>query len=321
LIWLSWRQFRTQAVVIIAAVGAVAVALAITRSMVVDLRADSGPAFLPQFATHRLFTTLYFVAASVVYALPAVLGAFWGAPMIARELETGTHRLVWNQSITRTRWLGFKLGTTGAAALVAGMVSLVVTWWCLPIDSTVNHSEPNGGFFSITRLSGVLLGARGIVPVGYTLLALAIGVTAGLLVRRTVPAMAVTLAATVAIQVLMPIFVAPHLIAPERYVVAISADNLRGLGLDEDDSVVEILVRVTKPGAWVTTNQTIDAEGKAADSIPADVVDCTAPQAGEVKYQPASRYWPLQWIQTGILTGLALVLAGFCFWRIRRDLS
>jgi len=41
-------------------------------------------------------------------ATPALLGIFWGAPLIARELETGTCRLAWNQSVTRTRWLTVK---------------------------------------------------------------------------------------------------------------------------------------------------------------------------------------------------------------------
>jgi hypothetical protein len=39
-----------------------------------------------------------------------------------------------------------------------------------------------------------------------------------------------------------------------------------------------------------------------------------------VTYQPASRYWPLQWAEMSIYLVLALVLAGFCFWWIRRRL-
>jgi hypothetical protein len=37
-----------------------------------------------------------------------------------------------------------------------------------------------------------------------------------------------------------------------------------------------------------------------------------------ITYQPASRYWPLQWLETGIFLALALVLAGCCFWRLGR---
>ena len=42
--------------------------------------------------------------------MPALIGAFWGAPLITREFEAGTFRLAWNQSVTRARWLAIKLG-------------------------------------------------------------------------------------------------------------------------------------------------------------------------------------------------------------------
>ena len=37
-----------------------------------------------------------------------------------------------------------------------------------------------------------------------------------------------------------------------------------------------------------------------------------------VTYQPASRYWALQWCETGAFLTLALGLGGLCFSRIRR---
>ena len=40
-----------------------------------------------------------------------------------------------------------------------------------------------------------------------------------------------------------------------------------------------------------------------------------------VRYQPADRYWPVQFIETGIFLALALTLAWFCFWRLGRRLS
>ena len=79
---------------------------------------------------------------AVVLVLPALIGLFWGAPLIARELEAGTHRLVWNQSITRTRWLAVKLGLVGLAAIAAaGLGSLAVDWWSDPIDKAAAAAD------------------------------------------------------------------------------------------------------------------------------------------------------------------------------------
>ncbi len=341
MIWLTWRQFRAQAFVVLGAVGLVAVALAVTGSRVSGLQVANPRDFLSSFANHGTYTAVYFISAAIVYALPAIIGAFWGAPLIARELEAGTYRLAWTQSVGRRRWLASKLGLIAGAAMLAGLISLGVTWWCSPIDTTVNTTAPDEGFFNITRLSGVLLGARGIVPVGYAVLALLIGVTAGLVVRRAVPAMALTFASVIAVQVFMPVVVQPHLLPAETRDVTISMENLRGMMSSTDGEVKEILVRFDEPGAWVLSNKTVDASGREVGVISAQVADC-GPGSGKdaggpkpecftqlaaagyrqhLEYQPASRYWPLQWIQTGILLSLAGLLAGFCFWRIRRDLS
>src|SRR4029453_3689224 len=89
--------------------------------------------FVPQFFHHHQCSFL--AVPSVALGLPPLSGLFWGAPLITRELEAGTHRLVWNQSITRTRWLAVKLAVTGLAAMTAaGLGSLVVSWWASPID-------------------------------------------------------------------------------------------------------------------------------------------------------------------------------------------
>ena len=75
-----------------------------------------------------------------MYLAPALIGLFWGAPLIARELETGTYRLAWNQSVTRSRWTLAKLGIGGLASVaVAGLLSLMITWWASPINTALNY--------------------------------------------------------------------------------------------------------------------------------------------------------------------------------------
>ena len=65
----------------------------------------------------------------LVVLVPGIIGIFWGAPLVARELEAGTYRLAWTQSITRTRWLATKLGVVGLLSMVAaGLLSLMATW-------------------------------------------------------------------------------------------------------------------------------------------------------------------------------------------------
>jgi ABC-type transport system involved in multi-copper enzyme maturation permease subunit len=116
--------------------------------------------------------------------LPAILGMFWGAPLVARELESGTFRLAWTQGRSRLRWLGAKLAVVGFTTLaVQGLLSLMMTWWWSP----VGRANPN-------RFSPALFGTFGVAPIGYAAFALAMGIAAGIVFRRTLPAMAATLA-------------------------------------------------------------------------------------------------------------------------------
>jgi ABC-type transport system involved in multi-copper enzyme maturation permease subunit len=138
--WLTWRQFRAQAITALAALALFAILLAVTESHLASLYQASGIAgchadscarlastFLVRLSSGTGFSLLpvganayvivYFLSILVVLAAPAIIGIFWGAPLIARELETGTSRLVWNQSITRTRWLTVKLTLIRAAAM------------------------------------------------------------------------------------------------------------------------------------------------------------------------------------------------------------
>ncbi|HUR02466.1 MAG TPA: ABC transporter permease, partial [Nonomuraea sp.] len=132
MIWLTWRQFRAQAVAMYGLLALLVAILVIT-----------GPPLLGTDVV-RLGTaddTLYYAGIVVVYGLPAIIGIFWGAPLVTRELEAGTYRLVWNQTITRTRWLATKLALTCLAAMTAaGLLSLAVTWWAGSIDAASRPS-------------------------------------------------------------------------------------------------------------------------------------------------------------------------------------
>lgn len=343
MIWLAWRQFRVNLLAVYAALAVVAVLLLITGPNVADLYRTTGAEFFDALNTDRGNQRNYAIGILAMYVLPAIIGVFWGAPLVARDLETGTHRLVWNQSITRTRWLATKLLVVGVAAAVAGTLSLAVTWWSDPIDKAVNQGYQGGEFFSQPRLSAELFGARGIVPIGYTVLAFVIGVTVGLLLRRTVAAMAVTLVAVVAVQIATPLLIQPNLLKPEVLTTTIQEGGIRSLSASEDGVIQRISVAIDEPGAWVHSSRTIDAAGNTVTSYPAWLDGCMRPGGPrgaktpqtdacferlaaegyrqQFEYLPANRYWTLQWLETGVLVGVALLMSGFCFWWIRRRIS
>jgi hypothetical protein len=278
---------------------------------------------------------MYGGTAFMVYALPAVVGVFWGVPLVAGELEAGTHNLVWNQSITRTRWLTAKTGVGLLAAVVAACVlSAAVSSWASPIDAAAAEET---GYFALTRMSPVFFGARGIVPAGYAAFAFVLGIAAGIVLRRTAAAMAVTLVALVAVMFAIPLLVRPHLLPPVTETVPITAEAIEGVRGSGAGQIDEIVL-AKPPGAWMLGNATVDPSGTAVAPLPTSAQDCMpgrdqlvepgtliqcVARLGDlgytqrITYQPGSRFWPLQWMETGLLLVLSALLTWFCFRRIR----
>jgi hypothetical protein len=343
MIWLTWRQFRTQAAAVYAAVAAVAVLLAVTGPRLRDLARIDANIF------DRLTSgdqDLFYAGIVVVAVAPAVIGAFWGAPLVARELEGGTHRLVWTQSVTRTRWLATKLAVTSlAAAAVVGALTLAVSWWAEPIDGAV--SSTHGGLPA--RLTPVSFAMRGVVPVGYAVFAVVLGVVLGALVRRSLPAMALTLALFVVVQIAVPTWIRPHLAASVREDAAFTMARFDGYMSNGPGIPGKLSLNTGGQGNWVLSNQTVDASGRAT-ALPSWFTGCLPPppavgQDGPVRvqgpdpmaacfqrlnaegyhqhivYQPAKNFWPLQWAELALYLALSGLLAGFCFWWVRRRLS
>ncbi|MEU7853416.1 ABC transporter permease [Nonomuraea sp. NPDC049141] len=350
MIWLTWRQFRGAAVMMAGLLVILAVVLALTGpKLAADystgiagcVQDDSCGRFYDRFFGE--YDTPFMALSLVVLLLPALAGLFWGAPLITRELEAGTHLLVWNQGITRGRWLAVKLGLTGlVAAAAAGLCGLVVTWWSGPLDK----SAPG----DLALMAPLVFGARGIAPLGYAAFAFVLGVTVGMMVRRTVPAMAITLAVFVAIQLAMPMLVRPHLMAPVTSTFELSEANVDGLGINrERGGYVEVRLNNSVPGdagAWVLSSGILDPSGRPVagpepgvglvqisttsgpcspsgqqgmGACPAEINRLGYRQ--QATYQPLNRFWPFQWIETGIYALLTLGLTWLCFWWIRKRLS
>ncbi|MCW2880913.1 MAG: hypothetical protein JWQ95_5013 [Sphaerisporangium sp.] len=348
MIWLTWRQLRGSAAMLAAVLVILAIVLALTgpdlasrysAGITACTQDDTCDRFYNQFFGGHEFS---FMAVSLlVLLLPALVGLFWGAPLITRELEAGTHLLVWNQSITRGRWLAVKLGLTALTAVAAAcLFGLMVTWWSDPLDKSASES--------LALMAPLVFGARGIAPMGYAAFAFVLGVTVGMLVRRTLPAMALTLAAFAAIQLTMPLLVRPHLMPPITSTFELSKTNVDGIHIPGDGGATPRLSLRSAvpghPGAWVLTNNLLGPSGRmipasgdgAAITVSTTSGPC-APSASagdscmveinrlgyrqQATYQPLERFWPFQWIETGIYTLLTLGLTWFCFWWIRRRLS
>jgi ABC-2 family transporter protein len=340
MIWLTWRQLRLPFAVVYALVSAACVWLALTGPELARLaRAnDRANVFDALTATDRL---LFNGGIAVLALAPALIGVFWGAPLVARELESGTYRLAWNQSVTRGRWLATKLGLAVLATAVAvGILTAAVTWWARPLDGV--QGSQHGSLPA--RLTPISFAMRGVVPIGYAVFAVLLGTLIGLLVRRSVPAMALTLAIYVVLQVVVPLWVRPHLVPPTSTSTVISRENLDGIG-STGSGPLRITTRTGDPQDWVLTNQTVDASG-AAVQLPTWFADCLpsppSQEAGgsvEVRpgtmdacftrladegyrqrlvYHPRDHFWRLQWAETGLYLVLSAGLAGLCFLRTRR---
>lgn len=344
----TWLESRAQILVAVAGLIAVAVVGLLTGPHLVHLynslvapcqtRGDCPTATA---ALLRHDSTLRTWLGILVIVVPGLAGIFWGAPLVAHELETGTYRLAWTQSVTRTRWLATKLIVLGLASMaLAGLLSLAVTWWASPLDHA--HAAQFATFDQ-----------RDLGPVGYAALAFALGVTAGVIIRRSLPAMAATLVVFVGTRIAITQWLRPHLLAPAHTTLAVTSGS--GLGFSPSGpggAVTFVYGNPSIPNGWVLSSRIVDNTGRpataaslhqflttACPAIAAPPPPTTGPLSRApanqqtfndclsrlsahyhlaVTYQPASHYWPLQWYETGIFLAAALILAGFAASWVRR---
>jgi hypothetical protein len=360
MIRLSLLQFRIQAIIAAATLVAFTVLLAATGPHLASVYAADGldschggsclnPAtYFTASLARSPYDVLFLLSTGIILLAPAVIGLFWGAPLIARELETGTAALAWNQSVTRTRWLAVKLAIAGLTAMAATeALSLIQTWWAVPISQAV--ADGSGAGVAQSRFSQLNFATHGITPLGYAAFAFALGVTAGVLIRRTVPAMAVTLAIFAALQVATPLWVRPNLAPPDHVAIPVSGQGNFSPAQTGPGGSTFTLFAVTipgQPGAWLLSSGPVNAAGQPVSTTPAacasvgNAGQSAGPQGNAflpgqgpagfvgclgrhgireaITYQPASRYWRFQATETAIYLALALALAGYCFRRLRR---
>jgi hypothetical protein len=243
---------------------------------------------------------------NLTVVVPLLFGLFWGAPLLAKEFEDGTHNLVWTQSVPRRRWLSSTIGwALTAAALWGGAMAVLVSWWRYP----ENALNSRFAAFDI----------QGVAPVAYAVFGVALGIAVGSLVRRVLPALAITIAAFLAVRVPIAVYLRPRFLAPLRITSSLAS------------------AAPLPPGAWQLSQSLADPSGSKPDliggSIPiacqptglgdkASVGRCLAQHGYRmvVTYQPDSRFWAFQGIEAAIFLVLAAGLVGFSFrWVLNRD--
>ncbi|NKQ56249.1 ABC transporter permease subunit [Amycolatopsis sp. K13G38] len=318
MIWLTWRQHRKQ--LLYTAIGLAVLAAVIVPTglaMRGDFDRDGLGACLgveTDTCAHKmsLFNDTWVTMGNIgvlLLFLPLLLGLFWGAPVVAREVEHGTHRLVWTQGISRLRWAAAKFGFAGLAALAFSVLyGLGVSWWLSPLNSTGQR----------TRFDPFMFDMQGIAPVGYTLFAVALGIAAGTIWKRVLPSMGVALAGFVVVRVVLAVLARPHYETPAERTFPVQ-------GGQPGDQIT---------ANWVLDEGIRDASGKmvapgASAFCPAGAVGPSGRPCGAdlgltpgsynwQLYQPADRFWTFQTIEAGIFVVLAAALLFLAISRIRR---
>ncbi|QYC41651.1 ABC-2 family transporter protein [Nonomuraea coxensis DSM 45129] len=314
MIWVTWRQHRAQILVtagFLALLGALLLVSAVEAHRYVAGHAPPGcpgPAVACgelSVALGQRYDAVYSVFGWMPLVAPALIGAFWGAPLLGREYERGTHRLAWTQAVPVRRWLTVKLAVLGAAVVAGGLLlSLMVSLWRPVFREGIDSTFGNIGVFNMV----------GVQPAAWWLYAFALGTAAGALFRRTLPAMALVVAG-VTVTMFTLFQVSDHYAEPARA-------ELSGTVLLDDPDTRLVSAAWVEPsgrevaepsGSGCPRRADVGQSSRHTEAWQACLFDRGYRYA--VYYHPPSRFWRFQWTEAGIL---ALASAALCGVAVRR---
>jgi hypothetical protein len=319
--WVSWRLQRTETLIAAGILVLIAVLLVPTGiEMANAYHRDGLSACLAQTSSNGCeqavqgFTQRFQGLGNLLgwlTLIPGLIGVLLAAPFVL-ELENGTYRLAWTQSVTRRRWIATKLAiAVGTALLVSLALILLMTWWHAPLDRL--HGRFDSSVFD----------SEGTVVLGYTLFALGLALAVGVVWRRTVPAVVVAFAGYFAARILVDTWLRERLVTPLTATWRAVAPGTPGPSRLEAPANLH--------HAWVISERPSD---KLGHPVSLQIGDCSRVAAGQVKkmmvdgncllqngadyihavYQPASRFWLFQGIETALFGGTALALILFAAW-------
>jgi ABC-type transport system involved in multi-copper enzyme maturation permease subunit len=291
MIWVSWRQHRGQAMACLALLAALAVYAIIegismraafssdglAGSCLAHSQGTGCPAGVSAFM-NEFGSAVNIAFWSVCLIIPGLIGVLVGGSLIAREFEYGTWRLAWSQTVPRARWLAVKLALVTAGLIVLGAaITAVITWYRAPMDQLTGHLQHN------------IFDYEGLVPTAYILCAFGFAVLAGLLIRRSIPAMVAAFIPWLAIRLVVEFVFRPHFMTP------LTAQGTCQQTIPCSTGISSVPQATGHIGDWVLGMN----------------------RNGFI-YQPADRFWPFQFIEAGIFVALTAAALGATIWLLRR---
>jgi hypothetical protein len=214
LAWVTWRQHRLALAGVLAVLGGLGLFMLVNglamHHAYTSLGLDTcgkldGPSCQSQLSAFQQdYARLADQLPHYLMILPGLIGVFVGAPLVARELESGTFRFAWTLARSRVQWIVTKLVLIAVVLTAFALAfSALFTWWYGPFDAITGRMTSSGAY----EISGLVFAAR-------TLFGFTLGALLGLLIRRTVPAMAATAAAWAAVVVPSMVWLRPLIQRP-----------------------------------------------------------------------------------------------------------
>jgi hypothetical protein len=333
--WLTWRQYRLQAAVAALVLAVFATVLLVTgfqlaaqwHTLLASCTASHTCGNLHEGGT-PLSSALGWDFVVLSLLAPALFGVLVGAPLVAHEFEARTCDFAWAQSITRTRWLAVKVGwLLLAAAVWGGVIAALVTWWSGPRNAAFANAFQSNYFDQ-----------QGLVPVAYSVFATALGIAAGAVLRRTLPAIAIVIGGFIGMRLWISQDLRMHFMSPVTTFYGAAANfnppagslNVGGGLVNQAGQVVTgSLSNVMIDGVPSTSlpaacQQLIPASANGPNGPSGATLNAVygcLQKAGYrqfLTYQPISRYWAFQGIETGIYLAVAAALIAITFYAVRR---
>lgn len=335
--WLTWRQYRLQALigaVVLAAFAAVMLVtgfqMAAQWHTILSGCTASGTCGTLQQGSVSLGSVLGHDFAILSMLAPVLFGVLVGAPLVAHEFEARTSDFAWAQSITRTRWLAVKVGWLLLAAVWGGVIAALVTWWSGPRNAAFADA------FQVNYFD-----QQGLVPVGYSVFATALGIAAGAVVRRTLPAIAIVIGGFLGMRLWISQSLRMHFMTPVTTYYSVTgnfnppagsavlsgglADKAGQLVTGSSSNVMTVMIDGSPSTALPAACQRLipasaNGPGGPSNAVLNAIYGCLQ-KAGYrqfTTYQPISRYWAFQGIETGIYVAVAAALIAITFYAVRR---